>query len=63
LAKTFPDINIIIREKNIDWTEIDFFQETIHEIDLLSNIEINKDYNQLYFQYELAMRADLIIAT
>ena len=62
MAKTFPDINIVIRGKDIDWTEIDFFQETVHEINLLPNIEINKDYNEPYLQYEMAMRADLIIA-
>ena len=62
LAKKFPNIYIVIRGKNTNWTEIDFFQETVHEINLLPNIEINKDYNEPYLQYEMAMRADLIIA-
>ena len=62
LAKRFPNVYIVIRGKNTNWTEIDFFQETVHEINLLPNIEINKDYNEPYLQYEMGMRADLIIA-
>lgn len=62
LAKSFPDVDIIIRGKNTDWTKIPFFKDELKNVNRIPNIWINDDYSKLNKQYELASLSDLVIA-
>jgi hypothetical protein len=62
LAKRFKDYNIVIRGKNLNWTKIPFFKDTLEQIDSIPNLSISTDYKSLYVQYKIASNAKLIIA-
>jgi hypothetical protein len=62
LAKLFPQIDIIVRGKNNDWTKIPFFNDILTSVDRIPNIWIDSDYSRLNKQYELASYSDLVIA-
>ena len=62
LAKRFEDFNIVIRGKNLDWTKIPFFKDTLEKIDSIPNLSISRDYESLHVQYKIASNAKLIIA-
>tara|TARA_B100000787_G_scaffold170149_1_gene164380 strand:+ start:1720 stop:3630 length:1911 start_codon:yes stop_codon:yes gene_type:complete len=62
LAKSFPDMDIIIRGKNTDWTKIPFFKDELKNVNKITNIWIDDDYSKLNKQYELASLSDLVIA-
>jgi len=62
LAKKFSDIDIVIRGKNIDWTKISFFKDTLDKIKSIPNLSISTDYSSPNISYRLASKAKLIIA-
>ena len=62
LAKRFPEVDIIIRGKNTDWTKISYFKNVLNKVNRIPNIWIDEDYSKLNKQYELVSRSDLIIA-
>ena len=62
LAKKFSDIDIVIRGKNVSWTEISYFKDTLDKIKSIPNLSISKDYSSPNIQYRLASMAKLIIA-
>ena len=62
LAEAFPQVDIIIRGKNTDWTKISYFKNVLNKVNRIPNIWIDEDYSKLNKQYELASRSDLIIA-
>lgn len=62
LAEEFSELDIIIRGKNTDWTEIPYFKDVLNKVNSISNIWINDDYSMLNKQYELASQSDLVIA-
>jgi len=62
LAEGFPQVDIIIRGKNTDWTKIPFFKDVLNKVNIISNIWIDYDYSKLNKQYELASISDLVIA-
>ena len=62
LAEKFPDVNIVIRGKNINWTKNSSFKDVLIKINNLPNIDISADFDTLNEQYKLASEASLIIA-
>jgi hypothetical protein len=62
LAEAFPQVDIIIRGKNTDWTKISYFKNVLNKVNRIPNIWIDEDYSKLNKQYELASRSDLVIA-
>ena len=62
LAQGFPQVDIIIRGKDINWTKVPFFKDILNKVNAMSNIWIDEDYSKLNRQYELASRSDLVIA-
>jgi hypothetical protein len=62
LAEAFPQVDIIIRGKNTDWTKISYFKNVLNKVNRIPNIWIDEDYSKLNKQYELVSRSDLIIA-
>jgi len=61
LSKNIPNIRIIIRGKNLDWTKIKFFEDILKKINNNPNVSIHSDY-EIYSQYKVALESDLIIA-
>jgi hypothetical protein len=62
LALEFPQLNFILRGKDINWCRIPFFKDVHSVIKNIPNIEINKDYDRINVSYELAACADLVVA-
>ena len=62
LAERFPEVDIIVRGKNVDWTKIPFFKDVLNKVNTISNIWIDDDYSKLNMQYKLASISDLVIA-
>ncbi|AXE61693.1 hypothetical protein [Candidatus Thioglobus sp. NP1] len=62
LAEEFPQVDIIIRGKNVNWISIPFFKDVLNMINATSNVWIDEDYSKLNRQYKLASRSDLVIA-
>ena len=62
LAEGFPEVDIIIRGKNSDWTKIPYFKDVLNKVNIIPNIWIDDDYSELNKQYKLASRSDLVIA-
>ncbi len=62
LADDLPQIDIIIRGKNTNWTSIPFFDDILNKIRNMSNIWIDDDYFKPNKQYELASKSNLVIA-
>jgi len=62
LAKGFPEVDIIIRGKNSDWTKIPYFKDVLNQVNIIPNIWIDDDYSELNKQYKLVSRSDLVIA-
>lgn len=62
LAKRNKDFDFVIRGKNLNWTEIPYFEATIKKINSIPNLRISSDYKTLNMQYKMASNAKLIIA-
>jgi len=62
LAKKNKDFDFVIRGKNLDWTEIPFFRNTLKKINSIPNLRIDTDYKSINIQYKMASNAKLIIA-
>jgi hypothetical protein len=63
LSKDIPYIYIIIRGKDDNWCFLPAFSSAYREIMKLPNMEISRDYSEMYYvSYKLASKADLIVA-
>jgi len=61
LAKNIPNIKIIIRGKDLEWTQNKYFQDILKNINGHSAIIVSSDYST-NAQYKISVEADLIIA-
>ena len=61
LAERFTEVDIIIRGKNMAWTNIPYFKEVLAKVNRISNIWIDDDYSKIRKQYKLATISDLAI--
>ncbi|NVK18597.1 MAG: hypothetical protein HWE30_07885 [Methylocystaceae bacterium] len=61
LADKIPEAHFVIRGKNIEWTKIDYFKNTLAEISQKSNVEVNSNYDEMDVSYKLVSKADLVI--
>ena len=61
LAERFTEVDIIIRGKNMAWTNIPYFKEVLAQVNRISNIWIDDDYSEIRKQYKLAAISDLAI--
>ena len=61
LAERFTEVDIIIRGKNMAWTNIPYFKEVLAKVNRISNIWIDEDYSEIEKQYKLAAISDLAI--
>ena len=62
LARELPEVDIIIRGKDCNWTKIPFFKDVVSNINATSNIWVDDDYSEFNKQYKLASMSDLVIA-
>ena len=62
LAKDFKDYEFIVRGKNIEWTNIAYFNDILDQWNNTPNITLDADYSEFYRSYELCNKSDLIIA-
>ena len=62
IAKDFSDYDFIVRGKNIEWTNISYFNDILDEWNNTPNITIDADYSEFYRSYNLCNESDLIIA-
>jgi len=62
LAKDFKDYDFIVRGKNIEWTNIAYFNDILDQWNNTPNITLDADYSEFYRSYELCNKSDLIIA-
>jgi len=61
LSLRFPDIYIVIRSKNDDWCRVPELRDVYEFMEVLPNLEVNKDF-RLNRGYEIASMADIVIA-
>ena len=62
IAQDFNDYDFIIRGKNIEWMNIEYFHDILYEWNNTSNIIIDTNYSEFYRAYELCNNINLIIA-
>lgn len=61
VAKALPDVDFIIRGKNVTWTTLPFFKDIYTQILSQPNLEVTFDY-EAGSGYRLAAQADCIVA-
>jgi hypothetical protein len=62
LALDRPDVDFLLRGKNIDWLDDPFFADVAAMIDLVPNLDVDRIYFELNRSYSLAAEADCIVA-
>jgi hypothetical protein len=62
IANDFKEYDFIVRGKDIEWTNIAYFNDILDEWNNTPNIMIDSDYSQFYRSYKLCNNSDLIIA-
>ena len=62
LALDRPNIDFLVRGKNIDWLDDPFFADVAVMIDLVPNLDVDRTYSELNRSYNLAGEADCIVA-
>jgi hypothetical protein len=62
LALDRPDVDFLVRGKNIDWLNDPFFSDVAATIDLIKNLDVDRTYSQLNRSYNLAAESDCIVA-
>lgn len=62
LALDRPDVDFLVRGKNIDWLDDPFFTDVAAMIDLVPNLDVDRIYSELNRSYNLAAEADCIVA-
>ena len=61
ILSKLENIRVIYRFKNLDWIEIDKFQNIINKIKSNENMFIDNEYEKSFFSYYLARFADIAI--
>jgi hypothetical protein len=62
LAIDRPDVDFLVRGKNIDWLDDPFFADVAAMIDFVPNLDIDRTYSELNRSYNLAAEADCVVA-
>jgi hypothetical protein len=62
LALDRPDVDFLVRGKNIDWLDDPLFADVAAMIDLIPNLDVDCTYSELNRSYKLATEADCIVA-
>jgi hypothetical protein len=62
LALDRPEVDFLVRGKNIDWLNDPFFSDVAAMIDLIANLDVDRTYSQLNRSYHLATESDCIVA-
>mgnify|MGYP001281831877 CR=1 FL=1 len=62
LSQNLKDTLVILRYKNLDWTNNKYFKKILKKIDDCENIIISNNYKEPFYAYKLCANADLIIA-
>jgi hypothetical protein len=62
LALDRPNIDFLVRGKNIEWLDDPFFADVAVMIDLVPNLDVDRTYSELNRSYNLAAEADCIVA-
>jgi len=62
IANDFKEYDFIVRGKDIEWTNISYFNDILDEWNNTPNITIDADNSEFYRAYQLCNKSDLIIA-
>tara|TARA_B100000963_G_scaffold358210_1_gene382305 strand:- start:48389 stop:50218 length:1830 start_codon:yes stop_codon:yes gene_type:complete len=62
LASNIKEGFFILRFKNIKWSRLPYFQDTLKQLEKIDNLIIADDYSRLHNSYRYCANADLIIA-
>ena len=62
LSQNLENTYIILRYKNLDWTQNQYFEKVLDKIKKSENITISSNYKESSYSYKLCAKADLIIA-
>jgi len=62
LSKSLENIFIVLRYKNLVWTENEYFKKIFDKIHRCENIILSNNYEESFYSYKLCAHADLIIA-
>lgn len=61
LSLRYPEIYIVLRSKNDDWCRVPDLQDVFEFMEVLPNLEVNRDF-RINRGYEIASMADIVIA-
>ena len=62
LSEHFPEHRFLIRGKDANWMEMDYFKDTVARITKRDNLKVDQTYSLQRRSYDLVNEADLIVA-